>query len=279
MERVALVVEATGERLPCLLNPESLTLRRAAGVRPRDAGGGLAGPDLRDDPLLFTGGGRTELELDLLFDIDLDSQPPPPVAAGTPDATGLPAPPRDVRDLTGPLWQLAENHTAPGALRAEPRIVRFVWGRAWNVPGVVTAVAERLERFSPDGHPARSWLRLRLLRVDEPAPSSAVDDATPTPDEVEWPGPDTPVPAELVELREPVGSPLDAPDDGDEDAEPRLMVRPDLWSQEVYDTPFLWRLYATFSGLDDPLFPPTDRPVRFPPRALLDRGTGAGEAP
>ena len=35
MERVAFVVESTGERLGCLLNPESLVLRRLAGIRPR----------------------------------------------------------------------------------------------------------------------------------------------------------------------------------------------------------------------------------------------------
>ena len=49
---------------------------------------------LSDDPLLYTGGGRTELDLDLLFDVSL---------AGSSVAT------RDVRDLTRAFWDLAEN--------------------------------------------------------------------------------------------------------------------------------------------------------------------------
>jgi hypothetical protein len=61
----------------------------------------------------------------------------------------------DVRDLTGPIWDLA----------GRPEVVRFVWGKSWNVPAVVGAVAERLEQFGPDGVPGRSWLRVRLAEV------------------------------------------------------------------------------------------------------------------
>lgn len=160
MERVSFVVESSGEQLGCLLNPESLELRRAAGIRPRRAVTGLlTGTSLSDDPLLYTGGGRTELVLELLFDVG--------IAGSTIQTT-------DVRDLTRPLWNLAESTTSsPGAA---PPIVRFLWGKAWNIPGVVTAVAERLERFANDGAPARSWLRMRFVRVadaDADAASSA----------------------------------------------------------------------------------------------------------
>jgi hypothetical protein len=51
-------------------------------------------------------------------------------------------------------------------------VVRFLWGKAWNFPGVVTAVAERLEQFAADGSPARSWLRMRLVRVSDDATNS-----------------------------------------------------------------------------------------------------------
>lgn len=154
MERVAFLIEATNQRLGCLLNPESLTLRRQAGIVPRrSATGQLTGAGLADDPLLFTGGGRTELELDLLFDVAL---------AGSSIAS------EDVRDLTGPLWRLAENSAGddPAGRNSPPR-VRFIWGKAWNIPGVVVAVAERLEHFTAAGVPRRSWLRLRLLRSEE----------------------------------------------------------------------------------------------------------------
>src|SRR5438105_1692360 len=110
MERVAFLIEATSERIGCLLNPETLVLRRAAGVRPRrSAGGLLTGGQLTDDPLLYTGGGRTELELDLLFDTSL---------AGSTITTD------DVRDLTGPFWALAENATGADGY-GQPPLVRF----------------------------------------------------------------------------------------------------------------------------------------------------------
>jgi hypothetical protein len=35
------------------------------------------------------------------------------------------------------------------------------------MPAVVTAAAERFERFTPEGIPRRSWLRLRLERVPD----------------------------------------------------------------------------------------------------------------
>ena len=58
MERVAFLVDRTGERIDCMLNPETFEVRRLAGVRPHaTASGQLVGTGLSDDPLLFTGGG------------------------------------------------------------------------------------------------------------------------------------------------------------------------------------------------------------------------------
>ena len=154
MERVAFLLEDSGEQISALLNPESVVMSRSAGVEPRrSAGGRLAGSGLADDPLLFTGGGRTELRLDLLFDTDLASGPTPVT---------------DVRVLTRPIWRLAENSVEVDRQRRPPS-VRFVWGRAWNVPGVVSEVAERFDRFAPDGSPLRSWLRLLFVRVGDAA--------------------------------------------------------------------------------------------------------------
>jgi hypothetical protein len=149
MERATFLLESTGTRISCLLNPETLILRRAAGVRPRRISGGkLAGTPLRDDPLIVVGGGRTEIHLDLLFDIDL---------AGSSQVV------EDVRELTRPLWELAETRAAPGT---PPEPLLFVWGKAWSIPAVVDALSERLERFDASGLPSRSWMRIRLLRVD-----------------------------------------------------------------------------------------------------------------
>ncbi len=154
MERVAFLIEETGERLACMLNPEGLVLQRHAGIRPaRSLQGQLTGAGLSDDPLLYTGGGRTELTLDLLFDVQLP---------------GSSTQPTDVRELTSPLWRLAENADADSRY-GRPPLARFVWGKAWNIPGVVLAVAERFEQFTANGEPQRSWLRLRFARVSDRA--------------------------------------------------------------------------------------------------------------
>ena len=157
VERVTFLIEESNEHLRCLLNPETLVIRRAAGVQPRQSlGGQLTGEGLAETPLLFTGGGRTELQLDLLFDTTL---------AGSSIRS------ENVRDLTAPLWRLAENSSRFQDYRRPPQ-VRFLWGTHWDIPGIVVAVAERLEHFTAGGVPQRSWLRMCLVRVNEPAVSA-----------------------------------------------------------------------------------------------------------
>jgi len=119
MERVAFIVEETGDRIDCLLNPDSVVVRRQSGLRRRRTAGGIVtGTNLADDPLMATGGGRTELELELLFDVTISPTEPPI---------------DNVQDLTRPLWTLAENAGAESTFGAPP-LVRFVWGKTWNVP-------------------------------------------------------------------------------------------------------------------------------------------------
>lgn len=241
MERVTFLIERTGDRISCLLNPESLEARRTAGLaRRRTATGGLLGNPRSDDPLIATGGGITEYDIQLLFDVEIANEgrsPPPPqpimpalptpsdmpalpegpagetvpespVDPGTVDPAPLPDPApevalageavdepasgdetalppifppqpeapglvADVRELTQPLWALAETAEPVDGALVQPR-VRFIWGKSWNVPGVVLAVAERLECFDIDGVPRRSWLSMRLRRVeDDPEGASA----------------------------------------------------------------------------------------------------------
>jgi len=154
MERVAFLIEETGEHYGALLNPESVVMSRTAGVEPRrSAGGRLTGAGLADDPLLFTGGGHTELRLELLFDVEL-----------APRHLGV----TDVRQMTRPIWALAENSAVVDRKRRPPS-VHFLWGRAWDMPGIVTEVAERFDRFAADGSPLRSWMRLTFVRVGQSA--------------------------------------------------------------------------------------------------------------
>ena len=169
MERAAFLIQdperrSTTARLSCLLNPNTLVFRRVAGLRRRRSLAGAVTQDgLRDDPLMQTGGGVTELRLDLLFDVNV---PGTWLGGGPVDSGAGEDEVRDVRDLTRPLWDLAENQKHPGQVAGPPR-VRFVWGKRWDFPAVVAAIAERLENFSPQGVPQRSFLRLCLLRADD----------------------------------------------------------------------------------------------------------------
>jgi hypothetical protein len=177
MERAAFLIQdprqgATQARLSCLLNPNTLVFRRVAGLhRRRSLAGALTEDGLRDDPLIRTGGGFTELRLDLLFDVNI---PGTWLGTGPDDASAEDDDRRDVRNLTRPFWDLAENQPRPGEAAGPPRI-RFVWGKRWDFPAIVAAVAERLESFTSTGVPQRSFLRLRLLRAqDEPVPEAAL---------------------------------------------------------------------------------------------------------
>jgi len=215
VERVSFLVEATGARLPCLLNPETLAVRRVAGVRPRrTAAGALTGVELSDDPLLHTGGGRTEIDLDLLFDVAL--------GGGTVVAD-------DVRDLTRPFWNLAENPAGAGTQ------VRFVWGKTWNIPGVVVSVAERLENFTAQGVARRSWLRLRLWRVGE-APPRPAD-----------PGP--PLDASALAAMPPDALAIRTLGGGDG---PGGTERLDNFLARNGVSPANWKAVAALNGIDDP---------------------------
>ncbi len=222
MERVAFLLDKTGERLPCLLNPASVIVRRRAGVQSRESNfGPLTGAGLKDDPVLYTGGGMTEILLDLLFDVTI---------------LGATLKTDDVRDLTRPLTALAEGSEGDDGYGQVP-LVRFVWGKTWNVLGVVAAVAERFESFTPSGAPQRSWLRMRFLRTGD----SAAADNEPLgndlpledlPDEVN-------VAPEELRFHQIKG----AGEDGE---------RLDEVAASHYGNPAWWRLIAAFNNIDDP---------------------------
>lgn len=235
MERAAFLIEETGERIPCLLNPASVVMRRSAGVRPRlSTGGPLAGSGMADSPLLFTGGGMTELLLDLLFDVSL-VQPGPT--------------PESVRVLTEPLWRMAENNQRQDEY-GRPPLVRFVWGKSWNVPGVVIAVAERLEYFTQTGTPRRSWLRLKMLRaLEKPvAPEPTTAPLSPPPDE--WPAEVNP---DDVRFHDLAGA-------GDGTTEPLYIV-----AQQSHGTPDTEHYIAAFNGIDDLLRLEPGQTLQIPP--------------
>jgi hypothetical protein len=252
MERVAFLLERSGERISCLLNPESLESRRTAGVRTRlGAGGFLTGLARSEDPLIATGGGVTEYDLHLLFDVEVAREGRPSTA---PDGATGPAADDDVRALTRPLWDLTENAVAADGFAAPPT-VRFIWGKSWNIPSVVLHVAERLERFNVDGAPRRSWLSLRLRRVEEseprPAPSRPVTPQFEAPSDLDGGGDQFPA--------------IDVPVDGDGLPLERL----DQIAADHYGDPGLWAGLAAVNGIDDPLNIPDGATISLPPLAAL----------
>jgi hypothetical protein len=230
MERVAFLIESSGEQIYCLLNPETLAMTRTAGVEARQSSGGrLTGSGLADDPLLFTGGGRTELRLDLLFDVDL--------LPGHLQAS-------DVRQLTRRIWALAEN-SAEVQRQHRPPLVRLLWGQAWSIPGIVTEVAERFDRFATDGSPLRSWLRLTFIRVGSAADAEGGE---------AWELAQRLPP---VDLSSPPASALEVLDEGSAaTAEGDATINPTrlgLFSLDAFGNPFQWKQLLLYNDIDDPL--------------------------
>jgi len=242
MERVVFLVERSGDRVPCLLNPASIIIRRTAGVRPRHSSSGpLTGAALTDDPLLFTGGGTTELLLDLLFDVSLVT--PPEVV-------------ENVQDLTIPLTRLAEGTIGDDGYSQAP-LIRFIWGKAWNVLGVVAAVSERLEGFTSSGTPQRSWLRMRLLRVSEAAATSASPALSNIHPLESMPDLDSISPDDL-EFHQIQGT-------GDDPEEGHPSQRLDEIAAQRYGDPSWWKLIAAFNKIDNPWTVPPGEVLVLPP--------------
>lgn len=250
MERVAFLVDETGERIDCLLNPETVAVTRLAGVRRRGtATGQLTGTGLADDPLQFTGGGRTELTLDLLFDVELVEEQQRPT---------------DVRALTRRLWMLAENSTEElGGVR--PPLVWLVWCKSWNIPCVITAIAERYDAFDSHGAPRRSWLRMKLVRVTESAAEAQADF------EVELEQAKAKADAQAAEaaMVQPGTLPTEAVlAVGDGRSDPDYAgVRFDLLATDAMGSPFLWRLLAAHNRIEDPFRVPPGTVLTVPPGA------------
>ena len=254
MEKVAFLVEKTGERIPCLLNPNSLVVRRLAGVRSRQSSNGpLTGAGLKDDPLLYTGGGLTEILLDLLFDVSLV------------DANSSI---EDVRDMTAPLTQLAEGAEGDDGYGAPP-LVRFVWGKAWNIPGVVAAVAERLEYFNSSGVPRRSWLRMRLVRAGGTAAAEA---AAPIDALVISDLPNvTDVAPEELRFHQLKGAGEEAGEDEGGGSSERL----DEIAALHYGDPAWWRVIAAFNGIQNPWEIAPGQLLMIPPDSSVDDNESA----
>lgn len=152
MERVTFLVEETGQLISCMLNPETLMIKRRSGIHQRKIKSGLVkAAQQTDDGLIYTGGGSTILELELVFDISIK---------------GSTVQSSDVRDLTRPIWDLSENSIMSNG-EYRPPGCRFLWGKIQNFPCVISSISETFDLFDSSGVPKRSWLKLRLLRTNQ----------------------------------------------------------------------------------------------------------------
>jgi hypothetical protein len=260
MERAVFLLEADGIRIPCLLNPENLLIRRTAGVRARGlTHGPMAAGALPHDPLLYTGGGRTELTMYLVFDVSLVTPPIPVATTGDRlDGSATNQPLEDVRELTRPLLALAEARNQQDTPCAP--VARFFWGKAWNIAGVVTAIAERLEYFTAAGIPRRSWVSMRFVQVQ--------DDQTSEPD-------DDPLDLSEMPVTLYAGTPIDERElqthdvlsDGLPGNDNSSAERPDQIADMTLGHPSRWRPILQYNDIDDPLESLAGRTLLIPPRS------------
>lgn len=243
MERVVFIVEETNERIPCMLNPENLSVERCAGVRSvASLGGVLSSGEKKDDPVLWHGGGRTRIKLNLLFDVGLLAE----------NRTV-----EDVRELTSPLQTLSESRNSRNAGKLPP-LVRFIWGKAWNIRCIVDAVAERFERFTSSGTPRRSWMSISLLRLDS---GGAQEKESPAPKlPLELHTVDSAGPLANLPVHEVIGSGS------------LYAGRLDIVAEQHYGNPAHWRTIAAFNDVTDPLHVPVGARLRLPPESVGGRG-------
>jgi hypothetical protein len=132
--------------------------------------------------------------------------------------------------------------------------VRFIWGRAWDIPVVVESVAERFERFTAGGAPQRSWMSLRLLRLTDEIPPA-------DPPRLYAPA-DLPGPAEL---------PAEDPSWGVHELLGGDTSGELLWqiAANEYGDPSLWRLIAHANDIDDPSRLAPGALLRIPPLSVI----------
>lgn len=145
LEKAFLQVE-TGDKLPCLFNPSSISVSRSNNWTANPMPGGDV------SKLRFTGANSGSLSLELTFDTTDDGSP--------------------VTRYTGKLMKLMEvDYSLPGADEASrngrPPTVTFHWGDLHSFPAVVTNLSLNFTYFSSSGTPLRATASLSLQQYDK----------------------------------------------------------------------------------------------------------------
>jgi hypothetical protein len=145
LEKAFLQVE-TGDKLPCLFNPSSISVSRSNNWTANPMPGGDV------SKLRFTGANSGSLSLELTFDTTSDGSP--------------------VTKYTGKLMKLMEvDYSLPGADEASrngrPPTVTFHWGDLHSFPAVVTNLSLNFTYFSSSGTPLRATASMSLQQYDK----------------------------------------------------------------------------------------------------------------
>jgi len=144
-----------------------------------------------------------------------------------------------------------------------------MWGKPWNVLGVVSAVAERLEQFDASGAAGRSWLRLKMIRVPEsvaPPPSPAPPLAVTAPGAA--PAVTTATPAGFTE--EQVYEVLGGGTRPGEEGQPTGELLSTIVARFHPGRPDLYKAVAALNGLDDARWVEPGRLLTIPPLPSIE---------
>lgn len=145
LEKAFLQVE-TGDKLPCLFNPNSISVTRSNNWSSNPMPGGDV------SKLRFAGANSGSLSLDLTFDTTADGSP--------------------VTKYTGKLMKLMEvDYSLPGSDEASrngrPPTVTFHWGDLHSFPAVVTNLSLNFTYFSSTGRPLRATAAMSLQQYEK----------------------------------------------------------------------------------------------------------------
>lgn len=131
-------------------NPETLKVSYTNQIAQPEGGGDRRGGQAQ----LFVGAGATKLTCQLWFDV---SAPQPP----QPSKDKEQGPVDDVRKLTNRVSFFITPK--PDGKKFVPPAVRFLWG-SFQFDGIMEAVEESLEFFSPEGKPLRASVSITLTQ-------------------------------------------------------------------------------------------------------------------
>ncbi len=145
-EKKAEIIPEQGDPIPCMFNPNEITIRKTNSWKPQEKKGGNA-PTLE-----FDSGKAATMKLSLMFDTSMDGKP--------------------VTDVTNKLLEaMAVNPDLPGSddskNKARPPSVQFRWGRTTTFPMAITSATIKFTYFANDGTPLRAKADLQLTQLED----------------------------------------------------------------------------------------------------------------